>query len=127
MLIGLFIVKPVPLHPTSSRAAIEGYGSIPSGDGVVFVGETQVMSDPEGNAEEEADSAPLLPHEQEPGSYQVPFPPSAVELNHSVSLRHERSVGEKDGLPDIHGKRLWATPDFYLVFVITGICRWLLL
>jgi hypothetical protein len=124
MLIGFFIVKPVPLHPTSSRATAGGYGSIPSEDGVVFVREAQVTLDPERNTEEEAeaDSAPLLPHEQEPSSYQVPVPPPAVELNPSVSLHHERSVGDKDGLPDIHGKRLWVTPDFYLVFVIIGIC-----
>ena len=83
MLIGLFIVKPVPLHPTSSRATIDGYGLIPSGDGVVFVGETQVTLDPEGyaEAEEEVDSVPLLPLEQEPSSYQVPVPPSTVQLN----------------------------------------------
>ena len=125
MLIGLFIVKPVPLHPTSSRATIEGYDSIPSGDGVIFAGEAQVTLDPEGDceAEAEADSTPLLRHEQEPSSYQVLVPPSAVELNPSVSLHNERSVGDKDGLPDIHGKRLWVTPDFYLIFIIMAICR----
>ena len=122
MLIGLFIVRPIPLHPTSSRATIEGYDSIPSGDGVVVVGEAQVTLDPEGIAEEEADSAPLLPHGQEHSSYQVPVLPSAVGFNPSVGLHHERSVGDKSGLPDIHGKRLWVTPDFYLVFMIMGIC-----
>jgi hypothetical protein len=123
MLIGLFIVKPVPL-PTSSSATIEGYDSIPSGDGVVFAGEAHVTLDPEGDAEAEAeaDSTPLLPHEQEPSSYQVIVPPSAVEFNPSVSLHNERSIGDKDGLPNIHGKRLWVTPDFYLIFVIMAIC-----
>jgi len=106
MLIGLFIVKPVPL-PTSSSPTIEGYDSIPSGDGVVFAGEAHVTLDPEGDAEAEAeaDSTPLLPHEQEP-----------------MSLHNERSIGDKDGLPNIHGKRLWVTPDFYLIFVIMAIC-----
>ena len=80
MIIGLFVVKPVPLRPKNSRATIEGYGPIPSGDGVVFVGETQVTLDPEGytEVEEDVDSVPLLPLEQEPSSYQVPVPPSAV-------------------------------------------------
>ena len=123
MLIGLFIVKPVPLRPTSSRATIEGYDAIRNGDGVVFVEEAQVTLDPEGDneAEAEADSAPLLPHGQEPSSYQALVPPSAVELNPSVSL-HEGSVGDKEGSPDVHGKRLWVTPDFYLVFTIMAIC-----
>jgi hypothetical protein len=83
MLIGLFVVKPVPLHPTSS-ATIDGYGPIPSGDGVVFLGETLVTLDPEADAEaeadaeEEVDSVPLLPLGQKPSAYQAPVPPSAV-------------------------------------------------
>ncbi|KAI9566752.1 major facilitator superfamily domain-containing protein [Boletus coccyginus] len=117
MLIGLFIVKPVPLQ-THSHALAEGYDPVPGGDSFVFVGEAQVALD----TEADADSAPLLSHEQEPSSYQAPFLPSAVELNPPVSLHRERNVGDKGGLPDIHGKRLWATPDFYLVFVIMAIC-----
>ena len=110
MLMGLFIVTPVPLPPTSSNArdgtTIEGYDPIPSEDAVVFVGEGQVMLGPEVDTEADAESAPLLSNEQE------------------SSLHRERGVGDKDLLPDIHGKRLWLTPDFYLVFVIMGICRW---
>ena len=125
MIVGLFIVKPVPVYPSSSRASIDGYDPIPTGDGVVFVGEAPVALDLEGDVEgeEEADSVPLVPLDQEPSSYQVPVPPSAVQLtSFSASLHHERCVGDKDGLPDIHGKQLWVTPDFYLVFVIIGIC-----
>lgn len=117
MLIGLFIVKPVPLQ-THSHASAEGYDPVPGGDSFVFVGEAQVALD----TEADADTAPLLSHEQEPSSYQAPFLPSVVELNPPVSLYRERNVGDKGGLPDIHGKRLWATPDFYLVFVIMAIC-----
>lgn len=123
MLIGLLIVKPVPLPPTSSnaqnRATIEDYDPIPSGDAVVFIGEAQATLDPEVDTEADADSAPLLSHEREPSSYQVPVPPSSVELNRPVILHRERSVEDKD----IHGKRLWLTPDFYLAFMIMGICR----
>lgn len=117
MLIGLFVVRLVPLHPTSSHATIEGYDSLPSADTIVFVGEGQVTVDTEAQAEAraEVDSAPLLSHEQEPPLYQVPIPPPGVELQ-------ERSVGDKDVLPDIHGMRLWLTPDFYLIFMIMGIC-----
>ena len=77
MIIGLFIVKPVPVHPSSSRATIDGYDPIPTGDGVVFVGEAPVMLDLEGDVEgeEEADSVPLVPLDQEPSLYQVPVPP----------------------------------------------------
>ncbi|KAH0839347.1 major facilitator superfamily domain-containing protein [Lanmaoa asiatica] len=118
MLIGLFIIKPVPLPPTSS---IEDYDPIPSGDAVVFIGESQVALGPEVDAEAHVDSTPLLSHEQEHSSYQVPVPPSTVKLNSPASLHRERSVGDRDGSPDIHGKRLWFTPDFYLVFMIMGI------
>ncbi|KAG6375350.1 major facilitator superfamily domain-containing protein [Boletus reticuloceps] len=124
MIIGLFIVKPVPLHPTSSHTMVEGYDSIPTGEGIVFVGEAQVAMDSEADVDADADSAPLLPHEQETSSYQASLPTSAVKLNPPVHLHRERSVGnkDKDALPDIHGKRLWLTPDFYLVFMIMAIC-----
>lgn len=126
MLIGLFMVKPVPLPSTSyntgHEATIEGYDPIPSGDTVVFMGESQVALDSEVDAHVDVDSAPLLPRDQEQSLYQVPSPHPAVELNPPVSSNRERSVGERDGLPDIHGKRLWLTPDFYLVFIIMGIC-----
>ena len=79
MIIGLFVVKPVPVYPSSSRASIDGYDPIPTGDGVVFVGEAPVSLDLEGDAEE-ADSVPLVPLDQEPSSYRVPVPPSAVQL-----------------------------------------------
>jgi len=58
---------------------------------------------------------------QETSSYRVPVPCSVGELNPSSSCR-ERSVVDKDGLPDIHGMQLWSTPDFYLIFLIIGIC-----
>ncbi|KAF8120704.1 major facilitator superfamily domain-containing protein [Boletus edulis] len=124
MIIGLFIIKPVPLHPTSSHTMVEGYDAIPTGEGIVFVGETQAVMDSEADVDADADSAPLLPHEheQETSSYQASLPTSAVELNPPVHVHRERSVGDKDALPDIHGKRLWLTPDFYLVFMIMAIC-----
>jgi len=122
MLIGLFTIKPVPLHPTYSHALAEGYDSVTGGDSFVFVGEAQVALDREADVEADADSAPLLSHGQESGSYQA-LPPSAVESNPPVSLHREGCVGDKCGLPDVHGKRLWATPDFYLVFAIMAICR----
>lgn len=119
MLIGLFIVKPIP---PNSHAAIEGYNSVPNTDSIVFVEEAQVVVDPEAAAEAETDSMPLLEYEQESGSYRVPLSPSVVELNASANLHCERGAGEKDWLPDIHGKRLWLSPDFYLIFLIKAIC-----
>lgn len=128
MLIGLFIVKPVPLSSSSSSArhgaTIEGYDPIPSGDAAVFIGEAQVTLGPEVDTEADADSASLLSNEQElePSLYQVPVSPSDLELKLPVDFHRERGVGDKDMLPDIHGKQLWLTPDFYLVFVIMGLC-----
>ena len=111
MLIGLFIVKPVPPVPATlnARSTTDGYDLIPSGD-TAADGEPEVMLSPVVDTEADADSAQLVPHELEP----------------RVSLHPERSIEEKDVLPDIHGKQLWLTPDFYLFFVIIAICGWLL-
>lgn len=121
MLLGLLTVKLVPLPLTSSGtldgATIEGYDPIPSGDTLVFTGDAQLTLGSEADTEADADSAPFLSHEQQPSLYQLP--PSAAELNIPV---RERGVEDQDVLPDIHGKRLWLTPDFHLVFVIMGIC-----
>ena len=126
MLIGLLIVKPVPLPPTGPDSqdgcSIDGYDPIQNGDDIVFIGEPQAALGSEMDTASDVDSAPLLPHDQGPGSYQVSSSPSVMELNPPVGLYHERNVGNKDVLPDIHGKRLWLAPDFYLVFVIMAIC-----
>ncbi|KAH0832921.1 major facilitator superfamily domain-containing protein [Lanmaoa asiatica] len=105
MLIGLFIVKPVPLPPTSSNGrhetTIDGYEPIPSGEAVVFIRESQVALGPEDT--------------------EVSVPLSTIKSDSPASFHHERRVSDNDRLPDVHGKRLWLTPDFYLVFVIVGI------
>ncbi|KAF8121388.1 major facilitator superfamily domain-containing protein [Boletus edulis] len=104
----------IPMIIGLSHTMVEGYDSI-------HTGEAQVAMDSEADVDADADSAPLLLHEQETSSYQASLPTSAVELNPPVHVHRERSVGDKDALPDIHGKRLWLTPDFYLVFMIMAI------
>ena len=117
MLIGLLLVKPVPLPQTSSNTqdglAIDGYDPIQRANTALC---------PETDTEADADSAPLLLHKQGPGSYQVSVSVSAAEMNPPVGSHHERSFENKDMLPDICGMRLWFTADFYLVFVIMAIC-----
>lgn len=86
---------------------------------------SNLEADEDEDAETDSVSAPLLSHDQETSSYRVPVPRSVAELNPSSSY-HEKGVVDEDGLPDIHGMRLWSTPDFYLVFLIIGICKYLL-
>ena len=117
MFMGLFMVKPVP--PSSY---VNNF--IPDADSIVFVRETQTVMNPEAVAEAATDCTPLLRHEQEFTSYRVVLSPSVVELNPPEALHCERGVGDNDPLPDIHGKQLWLTPDFYLVLVIMAICEW---
>ena len=131
ILVGLLIVKPVPLTPTSpnsrDRSATNGYSPIQGEDTGVFTGELQeVTPASEGDTEADADSAPLLLHEQG-GSELCPVPnsPSAIELRPQTGVHDEMDIGDKGKLPDIHGKQLWLSPDFYLVFVIMAICEWL--
>ncbi|KIJ21221.1 hypothetical protein PAXINDRAFT_165940 [Paxillus involutus ATCC 200175] len=114
MLVGLFIVRPVPLPPPSSgtrhNTTTEGYNLIPIGDAGVYI------ADPE-----EADSAPLLSHECESSSHHLSEPSSSVEMIPPWSPSRGRGE-DKDGMPNIHGKQLWLTPDFYLILAIIGIC-----
>ncbi|KIJ58855.1 hypothetical protein HYDPIDRAFT_101889 [Hydnomerulius pinastri MD-312] len=51
----------------------------------------------------------------------IPLPPSSSSARHDVTDGRGRGEG-KDGLPNIYGKQLWLTPDFYLIFTIMGIC-----
>ncbi|KAG9309730.1 major facilitator superfamily domain-containing protein [Chiua virens] len=120
MLIGLLIVKPVPLPPWD-RATNEGYDPVLSDDAVIVVAEPQVGLGQEVNAEAETDSAPLLSHQRGTKVHQDSIPPSGVESNTAMALNHERNTGDEDVLPNIHGKRLWLTSDFYLVFIIMAI------
>ncbi|KAF8839373.1 MFS general substrate transporter [Paxillus ammoniavirescens] len=121
MLVGLFIVQPVPLPPPSSGTrydtTTEVYNPIPIGDAGVFIADHEEAEiDAEG-----ADSAPLLFHAYENRSYHLPKPSSAIEINPARSLSLERSE-EQDRMPNIHGKQLWLTPDFYLILTIMAIC-----
>ncbi|KAF8839371.1 MFS general substrate transporter [Paxillus ammoniavirescens] len=120
MLVGLFIVRPVPLPPpnlgTRHDTTTEGYNLIPIVDAGVFI------ADP-GEAEidaEEADSATLLSHEYERSSHYLSEPSSSVEMTPPWSPSRGRGE-DKDGMPNIHGKQLWLTPDFYLILTIMGI------
>ncbi|KAF9236916.1 major facilitator superfamily domain-containing protein [Melanogaster broomeanus] len=117
MLIGLFIVRPVPLPSpgtTSTTTTIEAYDPIPSADAAVF------LADPELVEPEDGDHAPLLSHGYENSSYHVPEPSVSVEMHPARSLSRGRDG--KDGLPNIFGKQLWLTADFYLIFTIMSIC-----
>ena len=114
----LNVYKPVYCQTCPSKLTVNNFTS--DVDNIIFIRETQMVMNP-GAA---TDSMPLLQHEQESTSYHVALSPSVVELNPPEALHCERGVGDNDALPDIHGKQLWLTPDFYLVLVIMAICEW---
>ena len=125
MLLGLFIVRQVPLPPASSRLGVEGglhgregYRPIPS-EATLFKGENDSRS-------------PLLDHTaehvHEASNYHVPESSNAVELvsdrSASRASRASRSLSRgkpvHDG-PNIFGKQLWLSLDFYLLFTMTSL------
>ncbi|KAI6119231.1 major facilitator superfamily domain-containing protein [Pisolithus thermaeus] len=109
ILVALFIVRPVPLPPTrpGPRGDEDGdYERIPSGEVAPFI--TDPIIDVVGIAEQ-GSRTPLL------GSRQGDEPSSTLRLGRS------QSCSRPDNPPDIHGKMLWGTLDFYLVSIIMAL------
>ncbi|KAI6035885.1 major facilitator superfamily domain-containing protein [Pisolithus marmoratus] len=105
MLIALFVMRPVPLPPTHPRRKDDENGDyelIPSGEVVPSI------------AEPDVDTTSVV------GDSYVPL--SDVQHENGISSASEtvcnHSHSRLDGLPDIHGKMLWMTPDFYLLCMI---------
>ncbi|KAG1740236.1 major facilitator superfamily domain-containing protein [Suillus paluster] len=110
MLLGLLIVRQIPLPPARTTLGVEG-----------------------GLGREEYQPLPTAPpffwgHEHAASNYHVPESSTAVELvpdqiiSRGSSVRRSTSRGKHvyDG-PNIYGKQLWLTPDFYLMFLIMGL------
>ncbi|KAG2124677.1 major facilitator superfamily domain-containing protein [Suillus clintonianus] len=125
MLLGLVIVRQIPLPPASTTLGIEGglhgreeYQSIPSGDAALFI------------RENDSNTSLLDPteHVHEASNYHVPESSTAVELvpdriasrGSSIKRDASRAKSVHDG-PNIYGKQLWLTSDFYLIFVIMSL------
>ncbi|KAG1852357.1 major facilitator superfamily domain-containing protein [Suillus tomentosus] len=125
MLLGLVIVRQIPLPPPSTTLGIEGglrghegYHPIPSGDAALFIHEN------------DSNTSLLDPTElvHEAPNYHVPESSTAVELvsdrivSRGSSARRSASRARPvhDG-PNVYGKQLWLTPDFYLIFVIMSL------
>lgn len=110
ILVALFMVHPVPLPPTrpGPRDDVNGdYEHIPSGEVVPFIADPNI--DAVGVAEQ-GSRTPLL------GDRQGDEPNSTT-----LGLSRSRSCSRSDNLPDIHGKMLWRTLDFYLVSFIMAL------
>lgn len=122
MLLGLVIVRQIPLPPASGiEGGLHGreeYQPIPGGDAAVFI------------RENDSNTSLIDPteHEHAPSNYHVPESSTAVELvpdgivSRGSSVRRSASRGKPvhDG-PNIYGKQLWLTPDFYLMFMIMAL------
>jgi len=128
MLLGLVIVREVPLPPASARLGVEGglrgrdgYQPIPSGEAALFIGE---------NSSQSLLIDPTPEHEQEVSNYHVPEASTAVELVQDRSIsrasraNRSASCGKSmhDG-PNIYGKQLWFTRDFHILFTIMSLCE----
>ncbi|KAH7927046.1 MFS general substrate transporter [Leucogyrophana mollusca] len=136
MLVGLLIVRPVPMPSKQSIDGMEGgysnagYSHVPDAPhSNVFLGEN-------GSHTALLGHGPAL-HEQESSvatTYHVPQASNAVEMSpsrDSLDRRHSHSSAPRrsfsragrllDGSPNIYGKRLWLTPDFYVIFAIMAL------
>ncbi|KAG2072860.1 MFS general substrate transporter [Suillus decipiens] len=125
MLLGLVIVRQIPLPPLSTTLSIEGgvhgreeYQPIPSGDAALFIS---------GNNSSHTSLLDPTEHIHEASNYHVPEPSTAVELvpdrivsRRSSSRSTSRAKPVHDG-PNVYGKQLWLTPDFYLIFIIMSL------
>ncbi|KAG2072862.1 MFS general substrate transporter [Suillus decipiens] len=118
MLLGLVIVRQIPLPPPSIIIdRREEYQPIPSGDAPLFTS---------GNNSRTS----LLDHTErvhEVSNHHVPELSTAVELasDRIVSRRSSirsmnRAKSVHDG-PNVYGKQLWLTPDFYLICIIMSL------
>lgn len=124
MLLGLVIVRQIPLPPPNTTLGIEGglhgreeYQPIPSGDAALFI-----------RGSDSNTSLLDTEHTHGASNYHVPESSTAVELvsdqivsrGSSVRMSTSRAKPVHDG-PNVYGKQLWLTPDFYLIFAIMAL------
>jgi hypothetical protein len=132
MIIGFFYVRPIPLPPFESARATEASFR----DSAVV--DASAVFQQDNNSE-----TPLLGEDRDEDGqtleYVVPeyrnsvelSPPLSVESGHRRSRsrrERNRSLGARastllDGQPNIHGKALWKSPDFLLLFLILSLCE----
>jgi hypothetical protein len=122
MLLGLVIVRQIPLPSTNSELGVErglhGRGGyhIPSSETTLFIGE---------NGSRTPLLDPTSEHEQEVSNYHIPESLSAVGLlqdrSTSRGSRTSRRVSREKPTRDVYGRQLWLTPDFHLLFTIVSL------
>ncbi|KAJ8588017.1 hypothetical protein M405DRAFT_740986, partial [Rhizopogon salebrosus TDB-379] len=122
MLLGLVIVRQIPLPTTNSELGVErelhgrGEYHIPSSETTLFIGE---------NGSRTPLLDPTSEHEQEVSNYHIPESLSAVGLlqdrSTSRGSRTSRRVSREKPTHDIYGRQLWLTPDFHLLFTIVSL------
>lgn len=117
MIMGLFLVRPIPL-PTSEILNGVEYGPLP-------------VSDPDTVLRQENDThTPLLDEsEDQPRSRSMELSPSrgaSPPLNHRthrLSFAASLRVVELGDVPNVHGWGLWTSSEFWNLFVITSLCE----
>ncbi|EGN92319.1 hypothetical protein SERLA73DRAFT_191271 [Serpula lacrymans var. lacrymans S7.3] len=143
MVIGFFIVRPIPLPSSEKVSSLEdgtnehGYRPVPNVESSpVFSGNNDSQTRLLTQAHNVEDNSLLPRHEYDESvasGYLAPQTSDAVEMsgNSSVSARRRDSRGSAhrsirdlvsgDSFPNIYGKQLWMTADFWLIFTIMSL------
>ena len=130
MIIGFFLVRPIPLPSYETMSRVE-YGAI-SPTRVAAIDAPGIIQ------HENSSETPLLTNMEEPSlSPRVPLSSTSLELsptrNSFSGTSHRRSRNNLhrptfggaarmlETLPNIHGKELWMSGDFWMVFAILSL------
>lgn len=113
MIMGFFLVRPIPLPSSETQNGAE-YGPLP-------------ISDPDTVLELENDSnTPLLDEsEDQPRSSSMELSPSrgVTRLNHRTHKPTPLRVMELGDAPNVRGWGLWTSGEFWNLFVILSLCE----
>ncbi|KAG2365271.1 MFS general substrate transporter [Suillus spraguei] len=118
MLLGLAIVRQIPLPPPGIVLdRHEEYQPIPSGDAAPFISGNNSRTSLLDHTE----------HVHKVSNHSVPEPSTAVELasdrivSRRSSIRSTNHTKPVHDGPNVYGKQLWLTPDFYLICIIMSL------
>lgn len=143
MIMGFFLVRPIPLPPSKERlhADVEDFPDAAISSGLahdnsshtrLLGGDSGDNSNTEGEVDDQgsyyaqhttaADAGAVLPpyaSRSEEDDRTLMSSPSGHQRGRSLSF--SQGAESLDGLPNVYGKRLWKSGDFWLLFSILSI------